>query len=307
MALFRFPLDNQKYYQAKITFNINITNPPGLSTEGGDPREPGRTSSTDTEFSGAGGGGGEAGDQVSQAVIGNQSINEGNSVTLYLPPSLQIQDGVQYENVDLQRLGAFVSQQVAGGKGALEAIMAGMGDIVTNAQDVMQGNLNQDMARALIARFASKLPDPVAAGVTSGLQTAPTPNTRAIFRSVNLREFTFIFKLQPRSLEESTAITNIIKFFRTELYPETIKEGATGIPVAYRFPNKFDIGITYGEGEGGKTLATKIKKCYLRNFSSNYNPNSMSMIKGGEFSETDISMTFIEETTLEKDDIIKGF
>ncbi len=41
-------------------------------------------------------------------------------------------------------------------------------------------------------------------------------------------------------------------------------------------------------------------------FDTNYNPNSMSFHTDGEFQETDLSLSFVEERALRRQDIVKG-
>ena len=301
----QFPLERTDKYKAKIIFSVSVTNPPSVSN--GDPR--GRNLDGQVDITQLGiGGSQESGSAVSQNTNGNQSINVGKKVVLYMPPSLQINDGVDIGPVDLMAFGAGINKALGavGGASTLAALFDAGKQEASDMLTAISGNASPDMARALIARYSTKfLSEGVAGAVTSALQTTPNPNTRAIFRSVNMREFSFIFKLQPTTQDESDAITNIIKFFRTELYPETIKEASTGLPVAYRFPNKFDIKLVYGSSEN--RLATKIKKSHLKSFSATYNPSSMSFLDGGKFSEVDISMTFMEEATLTKDDILGGY
>ena len=50
------------------------------------------------------------------------------------------------------------------------------------------------------------------------------PNTRSLFKSVALREFAFQFKFIAKSKKEADEVRKIIKFFRTELYPEALTE-----------------------------------------------------------------------------------
>ena len=140
--------------------------------------------------------------------------------------------------------------------------------------------------------------------VRSGTRTTINPNTRALFNSVPLREFAFNFKLIPTSRDETQVIKDIIKFFRTELYPEVITIGNDGgITAGYELPNIFQIKMEYKEQ---KQLATKILPSYLRNFSATYNASSMGFLEGGDFSEVDISMSFVEGFTIHKELVQKG-
>jgi hypothetical protein len=70
------------------------------------------------------------------------------------------------------------------------------------------------------------------------------------------------------------------------------------------YPNVFQIGFFYENEE--TPIATKLKQCYLTDFSANYNPGSMSFHKEGKFTEIDISMSFQEIETVDKNDVKEG-
>ena len=313
----QFPLERSEKYKAKIIFSVVLTKPAGGGgnrtsqtdiTETFRPQFPGDVPMSPGEWEGSL-------DQVSTALppagSQNQTINLGKRVVLYMPPSLQINDGVDIGSMDFGTFGNAVRAGLSDGSGVVSAVSSAVTDGIGDAISLLSGNVNPDVVRTLVSRFSGMGGETIAGAVRTALQTTPNPNTRAIFRSVNLREFGFTFKLQPTTKRESDEITNIIKFFRTELYPETIREAATGLPIAYRFPNKMDIKLAYGadefdpRGRGAtKRLATKIKRCYLKNFSATYNSSGMSFMEGGEFAEVDLSMTFMEESTLDKNDIV---
>lgn len=307
MVNLQFPLLNQDNYQGRIRFDVIKTIPPTISQRAirkvkesalnsdstlnnqaanpdlFDPRGPNQRGQSDS-FVGK-----------------SREVPTGDRCSIYLPQSIQIQDGVAIENVDLGVFGASLESGIKAGTSPIEAAISAAGDTFSSMSDFFKGNLSQDAARAAASRLAGVAGDTKAAAVRSALQTTPAPNTRAIFKSVNIREFSFTFNMLPKNRDEAREIENIIKFFRTELYPETINIGS--IPVAYKFPNKFAISIQYG----GKEVATKILNSYLRNFQSNYNPNAMSFYEGGYFQETQITMSFVEARTLDKKDIMGGY
>jgi hypothetical protein len=238
----------------------------------------------------------------------------GTYVDLYLPSNITITDGVQIENVDLGRAGA-AAEGLGQNASAIAATKAGLQSVGRSINEAMDRTNVGDIGKLAGLQLLSKLPgsEAVVAGAKSALKVTTHPNTRAIFRSVNLRTFSFSFKLIPTSEAESIEIAKIIKFFREELYPETIKIG--DIPVGYRFPNVFVPSIRYRhkigdskEGMYGKELfgITKYKDCYLTSFTAVYNPTSMGLIKGGRFQEVDITMSFQEQSALDKADVATG-
>ena len=115
--------------------------------------------------------------------------------------------------------------------------------------------------------------------------------------------------MQPVSKEEAFEIVQIVKFFRTELYPEAFNTdtlGGISVPFGYRFPNEIQISMHYGD-RGNNRNFIKFKPCYLTNFQATFNAPSGSFFKGGDWQETTISMTLRENELLNKDDIRKGY
>lgn len=307
MASLQFPLSDQDKYKGRIKFDVIQTIPPTISqramrkvqesslnsdrTLNNNPANPDIFDRRGPNQRG----------QPSSFVGKSRDVATGDRCSIYLPQSIQIQDGVAIENVDLGVFGASIEAGIKAGTSPIEAAISAAGDTFSSMADFFKGNLSQDAARAAASRLAGVAGDTRASAVRSALQTTPAPNTRAIFKSVNIREFSFTFNMLPKTKKEAIEVGNIIKFFRQELYPETIDIG--GIPVAYKFPNKFAISIQYD----GKEVATKILNSYLRNFQSNYNPNAMAFYEGGHFQETQITMSFVEARTLDKKDIEGGF
>lgn len=227
-------------------------------------------------------------------------------VSLYLPQAVQINDGASYSNVDLGIMGAGGAAAMAEGANLMPALMDGIGNSASSVVDAMMGRAGNttDIARLAVNRAAGFLPfgEGFKGAVSSTTRVSVNPNTRALFKSVPLREFTFTFKMIPTSKEETEQIKGIIKFFRTNLYPEVIDMG--GIPAGFKFPHVFEISLKYAKN---KNLATKILPSYIRSFAATYNASGMGFLEGGDFSEVDITMSFIESGTLHKQLVKDGY
>jgi len=234
----------------------------------------------------------------------------GRQVRLYLPQAIQITDGVQVGPIDLGVAGAGV--EAALGTGVSSAVdiaqQALAGADITSIVDVFKSNNLRSTAGAFAAQRAARLvgQQGVAGAISRGTKVQVNPNTRSLFRAVNLREFSFTFKMIGTSQAEAESIKAIIAFFRRELYPEQIQIGIGDVEasLAYRMPNLFDIRFLY---KNSLDIATRIKPCYLRNFTATYNPSGMGMHADGNFLETDIVMSFVEDTTLSRQDINSGY
>lgn len=240
---------------------------------------------------------------ASTRISGARDVPEPGSCVLYLPPSIQVQDGVNLENVDLGAFGAGLEAALKSGTGPVESLVNSGAGAITSLTDAFKGNLSSDAARAAATRIASGFGGATAGAVSSALSTTPNPNTRVLFKSVNLREFSFDFKLMPKSVEEAQAIENIIRFFRSNLYPKTINMAGTNppIPIAYKFPNKFKIHINYKNRSVSDNI--KFEMMYMRSFNANYNSTQQSFYNGGYFQEVQITMNFIESRALTYEDL----
>ena len=232
-------------------------------------------------------------------------IDLDRQVSLYLPIGLQYRDNVQYENFDLGGgIGAGAEKGLTSGTGAIKGLIEG--GFKTLSAGLTGGSSGSDVAKLGVVKLASALPDEVAGAFKSAAGVTTNPNTRVLFKSVGLREFSFIFKFIATSPKEAEEIKQIIKFFRTELYPENINlplSGGNSISIGYKFPNKFQISLEYD----GEEIATRIKPCFLRDVSTNYNSTSMSMHEDGNFTEIEMSLAFQETRTLNRKDVEEGF
>lgn len=234
--------------------------------------------------------------EITSALAGGTVQSYGGAVNLYLPQGITISDGVGYENTDLGIIGAGVAYgaEALSNKGA----SAGISQILSDATSTVD-RFKSNFSGTELAKYAPALAEMfpgVGSAVAAGTGITANPHRRSIFKDVALRQFSFNFTMQPTSADEANVIKEIVKFFRVNLYPEKLGQ------IAYKFPTKFEIKFTYG----GKEVANKLLPCYMTSVQTQYNPRSSSFHTGGEFTETGISLTFQEETTLDKQKIAEG-
>ena len=224
-------------------------------------------------------------------------------VDMYLPVSVVFNDTMQYDTPNLGVIGGATLEGMAGGAGlfasAFQGLMEGLGDVF----GYLGGDLKGEAARLGALRAARIVPSSgFQAAVSLGLQRTLNPNTRSLFKGVNLREFTFTFKMIANSQREAIMIEKIIEHFRREAYPTAISP--EGIPVAYEFPNAFSIQFTH---RGQEAKIPRLERCFLRNVQTSYNPTGAAFHADGRPNEVDMTLNFVEMRTLNKDDINKGF
>lgn len=223
------------------------------------------------------------------------------SVSLYLPTTLQFNDRINYADTDLGLAGGAAFNAIrAGGSGrdivgtGFEAFMSAFGSL----SDAYNYGMTSEAAQVAALRLVSAS-STLTGAVEVGTGVTLNPNRRSTMKDVPIRNFQFTFKLIPTSEAEYQAIDGIIKFFRAEMYPESVT--AAGVPVAFRFPSKFFIKMMYN----GKKVGTGILPCFLESANVVYNPNNMAFHKDGNPQEVDLTLMFREERALTKQDVIE--
>jgi hypothetical protein len=242
----------------------------------------------------------------------HKKLDESTRIRLYLPAGLVFNDGVTYDNVNIGLMGLAAERDMQSNRNAAESILA-LGDTI---KQLLKGQAGKEAARIMQQGAASQITEGIGGGMSGALRVKANPHTRILFGSVPPRTFEFAFTFLPTSLKEAEAVHNIIKSFRTELYPMGIAE-ADKTFFGYKYPDTYQIKFMYNDEEINN--APKIIDCYLQSVNTNYNPNEMAFYKlkkpttenaeDGEtdgdvkFSEITMSLSFIEERTLFKQDI----
>lgn len=303
---FMYPQEDNSDYKGKITFTANKFESKTLGevadslTGIGDLLE-----TADEAIQGEGEGqkfAFKGGDKKSVQPDLPKRIGNGRRATLFLPGGIQFADNVSYTNFDLGIIGAGAAAGIRSGASAGDLIAGAVGSVINNFRDLSTAfqSLSGETAQVAALRVARKLNSEIQGAIETTTGITINPNKRASLQGPQLRTFRFTFKLIPLSQREAQEIKNIVTFFREEMYPDV--NDVEGISTAQRFPSKFDIKMSYD----GYRVATGILPCFLTNVDVVYNPNSMAWHSDGNPQETDISLSFIEERTLTKRDIITG-
>ncbi len=252
---------------------------------------------------------------ISSSIQGGYSFKPVKSapvVDMYFPLSMTFADTAQYDNANLGGIGASVEAAVSAGAGMLESAINNLSAGAESIFDLVANNTNltETAGRLAAARLINLTP-------TEGLRNALrltnraviNPNTRALFRGVALREFTFQFKMIAESPQEAATVKEIIRHFRTELYPGTysipVGRGGVEADIGYKFPNVFQIVFNY---KGGRNNSLpRLHHCYLRSVNHTVNPTGGGFRRDGQPNEIDLTLSFVEYKTLNKKDIDEGY
>ena len=226
----------------------------------------------------------------------------GDNVTIFMPQSIQINDSATYDNTALGGAGRMIGAMTASNQlpGMNEALGAA-GRAVGNFAQLVKGADPSKMSSSQLASVANKIPggSEYRAAASHGFGVTLDPVNITTFTGVPIRQFSFTYKFIPNNQQEANAIRNIVKLFRTELYPE--KSGW-----ALKYPNSFTIEQIHIPSNGSQRdiVLNKFLKSFLVSVSTTYNPTSMAMMADGSWSEVDLTLTFQEERSMHKNDVM---
>ena len=137
-----------------------------------------------------------------------------------------------------------------------------------------------------------------------GQGVVPNNNLSLLFNSPTLREFTFTWKLTPRSREEAQRVNNIIRFFKQGMAPKKGISTATGEGSYFLgTPNVFDLkfktttqgGNFFYEGDDINHSVVRIKTCACTGCAVNYTPDGMwNAYERGQPVSVTMSLRFAE-------------
>ena len=195
----------------------------------------------------------------------------------------------------------------AGGEG-FDLIKNAFGDAKTETGTVLNAlnNPNSNISVLGSAVAGSALLNFLQFGVTPesvlarGQGVVPNNNLALLFNSPTLREFTFTWKMTPRSREEATRIKNIIRFFKQGMAPKKgISSSTGGASYFLGTPNVFDIKFKTTRDKydilNENDAVVRIKTCACTGTAVNYTPDGMwnAYEKGQPVSVT-LSLRFSE-------------
>ena len=177
----------------------------------------------------------------------------------------------------------------AGGIGALIGLAAG-GDPLETAQgtvaanlvrkainDLNPGDINNSILRPeLQSRILSTLGIETSAEAILARKEGVVPNSNLelLFSGPTLRQFSFVYKMSPRSREEARTVNQILRFFKQGMAAKKLLStagDADGRSYFLGTPNVFRLQYRTDENEAIKGL-NRIKTCALTGTSVNYTP-----------------------------------
>ena len=240
----------------------------------------------------------------------------GRICELYMPEGIDFSDNVSYGDDEFGVAGAMVESAVnKKGNLAVGGALMGMAGIAGSSANMLKGGgASADAAASLaLQRTAKRIPmigDMLSSSagmkaVQSMTRVINAPNARVLFEGVGMRSFSFSFNLIAATPQQSIDIKKIVKFFRSEAYPDALTTAINDVNVemGLRYPDRFIIDMMYND----KRVFTKLKPCYLTGISVKYNAEQNTMHADGAPTKVDLTLSFKESLALNKQDIKDGF
>jgi len=226
------------------------------------------------------------------------SVNTSAAISIYMPPGLKATYGQNYESEATNLSGDVLAgidqaRSAEDSAGKIEGILSGVVGGGARYAKTMIGDAISIAGAGDPVRLAMK---------RTGL--AMNPREEQFYNAPEFRTFEYVFDFWPRSKEEVKVVHDIIFLFKYHSAPELSTEGAGAM---FHIPNKFSIQYMHNSEEN--TYLNKIAGCYLKNVAVDYGPEGQNSFfgDGGAPVHTKLSLSFVEDTYITKDDITQGY
>ena len=206
------------------------------------------------------------------------------SVTLPVPTAVSDSNSASWGE-DKMNAGQIMASDIAmkaiGGKGAIDATEKGI--------DAAKGVGGDEVKDALKQYFVGQ-----ATGVKGILARTEgkiiNPNMELIFNSPQLRDFSFTWKMSPRSEAESIVIKKIIRMFKQSMAPKK-----TEAELFLRAPNTYKLQFIHAATRKEHDFLPLIKECAMTGFNVNYTPDgNYATYRNSAMVAVELSFTFKE-------------
>ena len=219
------------------------------------------------------------------------------SICMYMPPSVDVKYGADYQDTEIGTGTAMVAQ-------AAQDVMAGQG-VADTAISSISNNAGAlgDGAIGLAGSAVDILPG--VAGSTAAFEIQrgfiKAPRMELAFKGIPKRDFSYEFKMMPKSAAEAEMAKNIIKTFKMYMLPE-IKSAAS---MQLTTPATFDIQYMH-LGEENMNL-NKIGTCVLTNMDVKYGGDKYKTHADAVPVESSMTLSFKELDLVTREKAEQGF
>jgi hypothetical protein len=210
-----------------------------------------------------------------------------SSIILYTPPNLKTTFATDYEQAITGLAGAFAMKGMNMEGKTIEMIQRAGREIIGAGLSVVPG----------IGDFGA-----VRTKVTG---QAVNPNIETVFKSVPMREFTYVYDFAPKNKKELDMIQKILTLFKFHMSPDVTEDNNFLIT-----PSEFNITYMYLGKQNN--YIPRVARCVLKNMEIDQTPEGvistfMPDDKGAFPTYTKVSLNFLETEIMTKRKFAKGF
>ena len=205
------------------------------------------------------------------------------SVVLPVPTAVSDSNSASWgeDKMDAGKIAASdIAMKAIGGEGAVDAAKSAI-DTAKGSSDEIKDALKQYFVgqatgvKGILARTEGKIIN---------------PNMELIFNSPQLRDFSFTWKMSPRSEAESIVIKKIIRMFKQSMAPKK-----TESELFLRAPNTYKLQFIHAATRKEHDFLPLIKECAMTGFNVNYTPDgNYATYRNSAMVAVELSFTFKE-------------
>ena len=212
--------------------------------------------------------------------------NSIGSVILPVPAGIQDSNGCDWGSGKMNAL------EIAAGIAAIQGIKGdfdGAVNTASNAVGTATGSGAGDVKDAISTLMAGAATGTGSQLLSRTVGAVINPNMELLFNGPTLRDFSFTYKLSPRSKEEAENVIKIIRFFKQGMSP--IKSDSN---LFLKAPHTFNIQYKL-RGEEDHPYIGKIKECALKTCAVQYTPEgSYATYHDGTMASYQMTLSFSE-------------
>ena len=229
------------------------------------------------------------------------------AIAIYMPNSIKASYSQNYENDT-----SGIAGDLEGIKGSIDALANSQGGPPGTSTNMSAAQIKAALSGAsgMAIRQGKKLVGELVSMAGAGdpvrfLQkrsgNALNPREEQFYNSPDFRSFSYTFDFWPRNMDEAKAVSDIITIFKYNSSPG-LKGDAGAI---FELPNYFKISYM-NRGEVNPHL-NLISACYCQGVDVDYAPDGEPrFFEDGQPVHTRLSVSFVEDRIITKNDIIEG-
>lgn len=191
-------------------------------------------------------------------------------------------------------LAAMVTGSIAGVGGGTGLLIKNLIDLASN------GGVSQNLGTLAGSSLASKILKMQGQGIETesilarGAGIVPNSNLDLLFNGPTLREFSFTYRLSPRSSTEASTVRRIIRFFKQGMAAKKKTASSGSASFFLGTPNVFKLEYKTNNNRLIDGV-NRFKTCALTKFNCDYTPDQVwAAYESGQPVSVSITMSFVE-------------